>query len=537
MKNLKLSVKLVGGFIIVAVITLAVGLVGWMGISNSQKVAQEVKGVSDVNAEMLQREIDHLAWARKVGQFQRNENLTTLAVEKDPHKCAFGKWYYSDQRKAAETKIPGIAPLLKQVEEPHTKLHSSAVELEKLLQKGKEHRGEALAYYQNVTGTQLANVQKVLEEIRANVKNYLGQEEKTAATQADRIKTISLAGMILGAVVALTLGIILTMSITRPINRIIAGLNDGSQQISSAASQVSGASQQLAQGASEQAAALEETSSSLEEMASMTRQNAENANQANLLINETGRVVDQANHSMTDLTGSMKEISAASDETAKIIKTIDEIAFQTNLLALNAAVEAARAGEAGAGFAVVADEVRNLAMRAADAAKNTANLIETTVIKVKDGSALVNKTAEAFSQVASSTVKAKELVGEIAAASDEQAQGVDQINRAVGEMDKVVQQNAANAEESASASEELSAQSEQMNSIVGELVAMVGGSANHQGSAQLSLAHQGDHLAAAKYQDARMLPPPAKPKRKGEKPRNATPEQVIPLDEGDFKDF
>ena len=537
MKNMKLSVKLVGGFIVVAIITLAVGVVGWLGVSNSQKVAQEVKGVSDINTEMLQREIDHLAWARKVGQFQRNENLTVLEVEKDPHKCAFGKWFYGDQRKDAETKVPGMAPLLKQVEDPHNKLHASAAELEKLLQKGKEHRGEALAYYQNVTGTQLINVQKVLEEVRGNVRNFLGIEEKSAASQADRIKMISLIGMVLGAVVALVLGIILSISITRPINRIIAGLNDGSDQISSASGQVSGASQQLAQGASEQAAALEETSSSLEEMATMTRQNATNANEANLLINDTGRVVEQANRSMTELTGSMKEISTASDETAKIIKTIDEIAFQTNLLALNAAVEAAGAGEAGAGFAVVADEVRNLAMRAAEAAKNTANLIETTVTKVKDGSELVHKTAEAFGQVAVSTVKAQELVGEIAAASSEQAQGMDQINKAVGEMDKVVQQNAANAEESASASEELSAQAELMTGIVGELVAMVGENGINGHSSGTSLVRRGRPMPAGHQQTAKMLPPAGNHLRSPGKSRGSSPEQVIPLDEREFKEF
>jgi methyl-accepting chemotaxis protein len=178
---------------------------------------------------------------------------------------------------------------------------------------------------------------------------------------------------------------------------------------------------------------------------------------------------------MGELINAMQDISAASDETAKIIRTIDEIAFQTNLLALNAAVEAARAGEAGAGFAVVAAEVRNLAMRAAEAAKNTANLIETTTIKVRDGSLLVSKTADNFTKVASSSNRVKELVEEIAAASHEQAQGVDQINKAVTEMDKVVQQNAANAEESASASEELPAQAEQMKSIVAGLVTVVSG--------------------------------------------------------------
>jgi len=176
----------------------------------------------------------------------------------------------------------------------------------------------------------------------------------------------------------------------------------------------------------------------------------------------------------------MDEISKASDETSKIIKTIDEIAFQTNLLALNAAVEAARAGEAGAGFAVVADEVRNLAMRAADAAKNTAELIEGTVKKVGDGTNLVNTTNEAFGKVAVSASKVGELVAEIASASNEQSQGISQVNTAVTEMDKVVQQNAANAEESASASEEMNAQAEQMKSMVNELGELVGGEGGMQ---------------------------------------------------------
>jgi methyl-accepting chemotaxis protein len=177
---------------------------------------------------------------------------------------------------------------------------------------------------------------------------------------------------------------------------------------------------------------------------------------------------------MGQLTTSMQEISKASEDTSKIIKTIDEIAFQTNLLALNAAVEAARAGEAGAGFAVVADEVRNLAMRAAEAAKNTAALIEGTVKKISDGTALVKTTSDAFNDVAASTKKAYGLIGEIAAASNEQAQGIEQVNIAVTEMDKVTQQNAATAEETASASEELSAQAEEMKRIVSDLTAMVG---------------------------------------------------------------
>ena len=193
-------------------------------------------------------------------------------------------------------------------------------------------------------------------------------------------------------------------------------------------------------------------------------------------MTEARRAVGQANKSMGNLTSSMNQISKASLETQKIIKTIDEIAFQTNLLALNAAVEAARAGESGAGFAVVADEVRNLAMRAAEAAKNTANLIEGTVKTVKEGSAIVAATNSEFHEVEAAVSKSGELVGEIAAASNEQAQGIDQVSKAVTDLDKVVQMNSANADKSAAASEEMNAQAEQVKSFVGDLEAMVGGS-------------------------------------------------------------
>ncbi|MEJ5300177.1 MAG: bacteriohemerythrin, partial [Thermodesulforhabdaceae bacterium] len=226
---------------------------------------------------------------------------------------------------------------------------------------------------------------------------------------------------------------------------------------------------------SQQAAAIEETSSALEEMASMTRQNADNASEAERLMRETRDIVSDANASMDNLAASMAEINRASEETSKIIKTIDEIAFQTNLLALNAAVEAARAGEAGAGFAVVADEVRSLAMRAAEAAKNTAALIEATVTKAKAGMSATEQTKAVFAKVVYSTEKVSELLGEIAAASQEQRDGIDQVNRAVSEMDKSIQANAANAEESAAAAEELNAQAEQLRSYVGELLAIIGG--------------------------------------------------------------
>jgi methyl-accepting chemotaxis protein len=305
-------------------------------------------------------------------------------------------------------------------------------------------------------------------EIEHNIHDMASRELRSV------IWTISMVLLVLGAIGGVV-GLWFSRSITRPLNRIISGLDDGAQQVSSAAGEVSSSSQSMAEGASQQAASIEETSSSMEEMSSMTRQNAQNSDKANDLMQETAHVISTANASMERLNRSMDDISKASEETSKIIKTIDEIAFQTNLLALNAAVEAARAGEAGAGFAVVADEVRNLALRAAAAAKDTAQLIEGTVKKVHEGSELVSSTNEAFMEAAKSSDRVGTLVEEISHASKEQSSGIDQVNIAVSEMDKVVQQNAAIAEESASAAEEMSAQAEQLKAYVTDLVQMVTG--------------------------------------------------------------
>lgn len=299
-------------------------------------------------------------------------------------------------------------------------------------------------------------------------------QKKQMTTQSSRANGMMTAGTIVAFVIGALLAFLMTRMITKSLRLVISGLTDSSGKVTSVSDQLSDSSQMLADGSSHQASSVEETSSSLEEMASMTKQNATHAKEADSLMSESQKIVAHANRTMVELTKAMKEISNASTETSKIIKTIDEIAFQTNLLALNAAVEAARAGEAGAGFAVVADEVRNLSMRAAEAAKNTAGLIDQTGKKVVDGAKLVTDTDKAFAQVTESATKVAELVSEIAAASDEQAQGIEQINSAVGDMDNVIQQNAASAEESAGATKELNAQVKHLETFIENLISLVG---------------------------------------------------------------
>ncbi|MEE4352069.1 MAG: methyl-accepting chemotaxis protein, partial [Desulfatiglans sp.] len=319
----------------------------------------------------------------------------------------------------------------------------------------------------------LAKQEVLLNDLELEMGDYfqgvlplIGNGEKAGAIAAllskDIVKAntwqmIKLLGIVYLAciLVIIPVAFVFSNSLTKPINRIIEALTDMAQKVADASRQVSSSSGQLAAGASDQAASLEETSSSLEEMSSMTAQNAEHAREAEEVMKLATSIVAKANDRMSALSSSIDEISKASEDTSKIIKTIDEIAFQTNLLALNAAVEAARAGEAGAGFAVVADEVRNLAMRAGEAAGNTAELIEATVNKVHEGSSLVGETAEAFSEVDTNATTGMELVSGIAAASNEQAKGIEQINKATSQMDSVTQKNAANAEESAAASAEL----------------------------------------------------------------------------------
>ncbi|MFU8818683.1 MAG: methyl-accepting chemotaxis protein [Desulfurivibrio sp.] len=522
--------KIFGGFSLIILVLILVGLANHLAVRD---MAQQSGGIGDglhLNVELAQREVDHLAWASRVRDFIGDQAAARLEVETDYRKCGFGLWYYGEGRRQAEHLVPALAPLLARIETPHRELHESAVRVERAaLESGRE---QAARIYAAESVPALGGVQGLLREIRGITSQTVGSREEVANSTMRRNSLVVSGSLVLAALVAGMIGLLTWRGLVTIMGNIGREMRDGANQVSAASGEVSSSSQVLAGGASEQAASAEEISASLEEVTAMTRRDADNISQANQLMTEVGQVVSRADDSMQRLVTSMQEISAASTETQKIVKTIDEIAFQTNLLALNAAVEAARAGEAGAGFAVVADEVRNLAMRAAEAARNTSSLIDGTVGRIKSGSSLVDETSSTFKTSAESITRISTLIREIAESSAEQSRAVSQVSAAIGEIDAVIQRNAATAEESASSSEELSAKAEVLRSMVSQMIRVIGG------------------IDAADFdagQDPKLQRPPsmaghrrALPAAKPEKKRleqKKQPAGIIPMDDSSFEDF
>jgi len=540
MKKMKLSVKLIGSFCLVSMMLL-VG--GYIGVGNIMHLKKNITTIYEVNTKPLVTMGDIAELWQELRAEIRNAYIQKFVYGRDMNR-ELEKIAALNERGKKDLALVGATVTEGDIKKEYDNLIGLFMRqnpnLEKLMKMMAENRkDEAMAF---MAGEVTVVENLITESFHKIIKMEIDQADTTmqqSVSRANAATWFASVSTLIAFFLAVGIGFLMSAKITRPIARVIEGLGDGADQVTAAASQVAASSQQLADGSSNQASAIEETSSSLEEMSSMTRQNADNAQLANdMMMKEAAPNFQLIEERMGTMATAMHASVSASEETAKVIKTIDEIAFQTNLLALNAAVEAARAGEAGAGFAVVADEVRNLAMRSTEAAKNTQDLISNSTSRIKEATTIYGQVSEAMGKNGEIAKKVSELVGEIAAASREQAQGISQVNTAVAEMDKVAQQTAASAEESASAAEEMNAQAEQMKSYIGDLVTLIGGQDDRSTGVAVGPAANRrimKHNSVVKpmtpvKQDQKALVSP-------EKGKVVRPDQIIPMEEEEFKDF
>jgi methyl-accepting chemotaxis protein len=611
------------GFNLLLIIVVALGLFAMAGLAWTSYSGQQTVACNQESLSLKQKEVDHLNWARNVAALWTDDSLTTLEVETDATKCAFGKWYGSDQRHDLESSIPEVTAILHELDEPHHHLHESAIaikdnftrvdpEFEKFLYEtkidhlqwlrivesslidedttslnvqtdgrecnlgqwmysaktqalrdeypafdeywhqledahmrlhasaaeideklAKDERAQAVAVYHETTepaiggcmaaltsmqewhGQRVAQAEKAREiyqtqtipaltEVQSLLNKATDVVDAEVASRNRRMTIEAVSSLVL-VVIVVAVAVFIGMRTGRRITRhIVTTLRDAitklrgeAGQVTQSSSQVSTTSQSLADGASQQAAAIEETSSSLEEITATIKSTAENSRRSSEMAatntdgtNRTRTLAEKAlgnaqrgDEAFEKMAGAIREMKSSSEKTAKIVSSIDEIAFQTNLLALNAAVEAARAGESGKGFAVVAEEVRTLARRSADAARDTAQLIEEATHSADQGVKMTNSVREVFKEIAEAIEDVSKNTAEIAQASEEQTQviaevsqatteqsaGISQINTGIGQIDQVTQANAASAEQLAAASEELTAQAETLMGVVNQL--------------------------------------------------------------------
>jgi methyl-accepting chemotaxis protein/methyl-accepting chemotaxis protein-1 (serine sensor receptor) len=473
--NLKLSTKLYGIVGVLAFIGMAVA---GSGIWYLSSLGEELNTAAEKTAVKLDHANAALGWAWEMVAADRGMFVSASLKDKAGLEARSQQWDNAFKRINVDISI--VQPLLV--------TDQAKKDLSVLLLALDEYQKMSTDYLRLCREDKLSQVAPLVPKIQAfasaadeslgdikTINRALLAESQVRATSL-RSQSLTIAILMTCLLLAvIPFAVYFVRNISRTLTTSIGELSEGADQVAAAASQVSSSSQSLAQGSSEQAASLEETSASSEEINSMARKNSENSRGAAELVTQSQQKFVQTNQSLDQMVVAMGEINAQSGKISKIIKVIDEIAFQTNILALNAAVEAARAGEAGMGFAVVADEVRNLAQRCAQAAKDTAGLIEESIAKSNGGQTTVDQVATAIRSITGESARVKVLVDEVSLGSDEQARGIEQIGKAITQMEQVTQKTAANAEESASAAEELTAQSETLKDIVGQLTAMVGG--------------------------------------------------------------
>ena len=463
--------------IVAAMLLIVIGLTV-SSLYSLERVGDELNKCSGPIAEKLTLAGNLKATANIMRTGQRGMLLNTL--EHDPKGIEKTKQDYNSHRAEEQAMIARLRPLLvldsgkaalNQLESSVEHHASCFSRIADLCAAGRVE--EASALYKQEGAPAGAAMEKAAAQLM-QLETLLMQDSANIGAARLRSSYATAIAMNLLALAAVAAMFLLIRRITRTLNGVTRSLGEGARQIASATTQVSNASQSLAQFASEQAASLEETSAASEEVTSMTRQSAgHSSSAARLMADVDARVVD-GNLALQQMIASMQALGSSSDKISKIISVIDGIAFQTNILALNAAVEAARAGEAGMGFAVVADEVRSLAQRSSQAARDTAELIADSVAKSKDGGQRLEQLAGVIRAITESSSKVKTLVDEVSRQSDEQARGIDQIAKAVAQMDEVTQHTVANAEENASAGEQLAAQAEALHDVVVQLEHLTG---------------------------------------------------------------
>jgi methyl-accepting chemotaxis protein len=473
--TMSFTTKIAGSAAALAALLL---LTAWFGLHTAGSLR-------DSFSTIIGREAKALVLAGTMDTAQSNmaaghRGVVLYSFAKNPAKVAESKDIYRQNLTALQTSIGEIKPLAQTAEtrqviadiETRTGAWDSAfTELEQFASAG--NTDAAMTVLSDKILAHYIAIGEDCKKLIATQQAVLEEQNKAADSEYQTARFLLLGLLAMGALTAIG-ALAFVRSASNELRQVASEMFEGSRQVAAAAGQVASASQSLAQGTSEQAATLEETSSSTSEITAITRKNAENTRTVAGFMEETSRLVHGANQNLGAMMESMKEINGSSERISKIIRVIDEIAFQTNILALNAAVEAARAGEAGMGFAVVADEVRNLAQRSAQAAKDTASLIEESIGKSGEGSRKLELVAKSIQQITGSSAQVKTLVDEIHVGSQEQARGIEQIASAVGQMEQVTQRSAANAEESAAASEEMAGQAQHLHSSVVRLRRIAG---------------------------------------------------------------
>lgn len=487
-KKTSIRVKILGILIFASLLTLFLGSIGYFSLLMNDKTVASAFRAQEFYRMVTEMEMAHLKWMNNLGKFLRDENAKVVAVEKDPHNCSFGKWYYSNERRKVESEIAGLKKPLSEIESAHARYHESAQYIEDLLQKNK--RSEGVRFFLHEVPERLSVAMSFIGEMKKVAELFAREKNLKMDELIALCEKVMLIAAIVGIILILSFGTMLSESIVLKMTQIMESLKSGSAEVELMSRELSNSSNLLSQSTSEQAGAIEETSSSLEEMSGMIDSNLKSSNESSILAREVSEITQAGDFTMSELVSSMKEIERSNKNIENVVKVIgeiaektkiiDEIVFQTKLLSFNASVEAERAGEHGRGFAVVATEVGNLAQMSGKAAKEISTIVKESIKEAERVATLNKEKVERGGRLVSESVTLLKKIGAkielvlasaqvVTSASHEQSAGVKQISNAMEQLSKAVTESSITAEESAGFSQELTAQTELLHRVVNEM--------------------------------------------------------------------